>query len=76
MSVAYFVDHLYGRRMTYGTAEAVARGLLTRGSGSMGVLIDHAKERALNANELRRIGQAIEQVRVEYDQELADQTRL
>jgi hypothetical protein len=72
LSLAYYVDHRDGR-MTYPTAETVAKALLTRGSGAMGVLIDHARTRPLNAAELRRIGQAIERVRIEHDRELGDE---
>lgn len=61
MDLRYVVRPLAGTSSTHESLEAAARALLDcKGHCEpVTVVIDHAKERALTASELRRLGQAL-----------------
>lgn len=62
MTTRYYIDHGDGR-MTYRTVEDVARALVARGGGPVGVVTDQAGARDLTQAELRRLGHAVREAR-------------
>ena len=59
----YYVDHMDGRRRTYGSVERVATALLVRGTGAVGVLLDRGADRTLTESELQRLRTAVGETR-------------